>query len=170
MPTIVHGPAWTTVTGTWLPSAPKIWVMPTLRPMSASFRAIRILGGGLRPPSEPPPRDCAGKAGARTRPSQLDLHIDTSREIEFHERVDGLRRGIHDVEQTLVGAHLELLTRGLVDVRRAQHRPAIDDGRQQHRARDASARAPYGLDDLLDRPIQEMMIVGLQPDANLLIG
>src|SRR2546425_7153846 len=40
MPTIVQGPASMTVTGTWLPSSPKTWVMPILRPMSPSFFAI----------------------------------------------------------------------------------------------------------------------------------
>src|SRR5438445_12614188 len=29
-----------TVTGRWLPSSPKTWVMPTFRPMSPSLRAI----------------------------------------------------------------------------------------------------------------------------------
>jgi hypothetical protein len=40
MPTTVQGPAWITVTGTWLPSSPNTWVMPTLRPINPSFFAI----------------------------------------------------------------------------------------------------------------------------------
>jgi hypothetical protein len=69
-----------------------------------------------------------------------------------------------------VGAHLELLARRLVDVWRAQDRPPIDDRRQQHGACDARAGAAHGLDDLLDRPIEEVMVVRLQADADLLIG
>src|SRR2546428_7993218 len=95
MPTIVQGPAWTTVTGTWLPSSPKIWVIPTLRPSSASFLAIV------------------------SRSLELDLDVHAGGEVELHQRVHGLWRGIDDVEQPLVRAHLELLARGLVDVRRA---------------------------------------------------
>ena len=40
---------------------------------------------------------------------QLDLHVNTRCQIEFHQSIDGLWRGIQDVEQTLVGADLELL-------------------------------------------------------------
>jgi hypothetical protein len=36
----VFGAADTTVTGIWLPSSPKICVMPTLRPINASFLAM----------------------------------------------------------------------------------------------------------------------------------
>src|SRR5437870_11534886 len=39
-----------TVTGTWLPSSPKTWVIPILRPMSPSLRAISLFGGGLDGP------------------------------------------------------------------------------------------------------------------------
>src|SRR2546428_5363933 len=147
MPTIVQGPAWTTVTGTWLPSSPKICVIPTLRPSSASFLAIGSLES-----------------------LELDLDVDARGEVELHQRIDGLGRRVDDVEEALVRAHLELLARGLVDVRRAEHRPAVDDRREQHGARHARAGAPHGLDDLLDRPIEEAMIVRLEPDADLLIG
>src|SRR5689334_7041439 len=111
--------------------------MPTLRPMSASFRAISI----------PCPRatssDERHEARARSRPErtqlyvrfgdegerrgaksvglalELDFYVDAGGQVELHQRVDGLRRGIHDVEQPLVRAHLELLARRLIDVRRA---------------------------------------------------
>src|SRR3989442_13878150 len=36
-----------TVTGTCLRSSPKTWVIPILRPMSPSLRAISLFGGGL---------------------------------------------------------------------------------------------------------------------------
>src|SRR5438128_5418947 len=104
------------------------------------------------------------------RTSQLDLDVDAGGQVELHQRVHGLRRGIDNVEQSLVGAHLELLARGLVDVWAPQHGPAVDDRRQQHRPRDAGARPAYRLHDLLDRPIKQLMIVGLQADADFLIG
>src|SRR5205823_565289 len=72
--------------------------------------------------------------------------------------------------QPLVGAHLELLARGLVHVRAPQHGPAVDDRRQQHRARDACAGPPHGLDDLLDRPIEQLVVIRLEADPDLLIG
>src|SRR5262245_61171123 len=145
MPTTVQGPAWITVTGTWVPSSAKIWVIPILRPISPSFFAmIRVL--------------------------ELDLDVDAGGQIQLHERVDGLGRGIDDVQETLVGAHLELLPGGLVHVRAAQDRPAIDDGGQEHGPGHAGARPPDRLHDLLHRAIEQVVIVGLEADANLLIG
>src|SRR5213594_4391307 len=214
-----------TVTGTWLPSSPKTWVIPILRPMSPSLRAISLFGGGLDGPdllhhwgrrrqsrrSKAWPQDDqhgpdTSRRGAaspngehreargRSRPertrlyvrigddrerseatpvglaSELDLDVDAGGQVELHQRVHGLRRGIDNVEESLVGAHLELLARGLVDVWAPQHGPAVDDRRQQHRPRDAGARPAYRLHDLLDRPIKQLMIVGLQADADFLIG
>src|SRR5438309_942911 len=49
---------------------------------------------------------------------KLDFDVDTGRQIELHQRVHGLRCRIDNVEKTLVGAHLELLSALLVDVRR----------------------------------------------------
>src|SRR2546425_436030 len=214
-----------TVTGTWLPSSPKTWVIPILRPMSPSLRAISLFGGGLdgldlphhrgrrghsrrskaRPQDDQHGPDTSRRGGAspngehreargRSRPertrlyvrigddrerseaksigvaSELDLDVDAGGQVELHQRVHGLRRGIDNVEESLVGAHLELLARGLVDVGAPQHGPAVDDRRQQHRPRDAGARPAYRLHDLLDRPIKQLMIVGLQADADFLIG
>src|SRR5438128_5574126 len=214
-----------TVTGTWLPSSPKTWVIPILRPMSPSLRAISLFGGGLdgpdllrhwgrrrqsrrskaRPQDDQHGPDTSRRGAAspngehreargRSRPerarlyvrigddrerseaksigvaSELDLDVDAGGQVELHQRVHGLRRGIDNVEESLVGAHLELLARGLVDVGAPQHGPAVDDRRQQHRPRDAGARPAYRLHDLLDRPIKQLMIVGLQADADFLIG
>ena len=52
------------------------------------------------------------------RTSELNLDIDTGCEIEFHQRVDRLRRRVDDIEHALVSTNLELLSRLLVDVRR----------------------------------------------------
>src|SRR2546428_3667644 len=195
-----------TVTGTWLPSSPKTWVIPILRPMSPSLRAMTRLAlsrddqngadprrrgsAGRHATSSDELHEARGRSGPeRTRlyvrsrdnrvrsaaksigvASELDLDVDAGGQVELHQRVHGLRRGIDNVEESLVGAHLELLARGLVDVWAPQHGPAIDDRRQQHWSRDAGARPAHGLHDLLDRPIKQLMIVGLQADADFLIG
>jgi hypothetical protein len=44
------------------------------------------------------------------RSLQLDLDIYPRREVELAESVDRLLRGLEDVEQALMGSHLELLT------------------------------------------------------------
>src|SRR6185503_20573525 len=69
-------------------------------------------------------------SGARRRLSQLNLHVDAGRQVELHQRVDGLRRRLHDIEQPLVGPDLELLARLLVDVRRAVDGELLDARRQ----------------------------------------
>src|SRR5215813_9729357 len=129
MPTTVHGPASTTVTGMRLPSSPKTWVMPRLRPISPSFIAMAAVSF---------PVVCL----------ELDFYVDTRRKIQLHQSVDGLGSGIEDIEESLVGPHLELLARGLVHVRRAQHR----------------------LHDLLHGPVEEIVVVRLEPDTDLLVG
>ena len=47
----------------------------------------------------------------------LDLDVDARGEVEALERLDRLARGLDDVEEALVDAHLEVLARVLVDVR-----------------------------------------------------
>ena len=47
----------------------------------------------------------------------LDLDVDTGREIQLGESVDRCGAGVEDVDQALVGLELELLARLLVDVR-----------------------------------------------------
>src|SRR5690554_4411853 len=82
-----HGPAWTTVTGTTLLSS-QTWVMPSLVPrMPFTCRSI----------------------STSPSPSQLDLDIDPGRQVEAHQRVDGLGGRVDDVDQPLVGTHLEVL-------------------------------------------------------------
>src|ERR1700734_2622239 len=89
-----HGPAWTTVTGTICPASLKTWVIPSLVPR---IPLICLL--------------------ISVRSSELDLDVDASGEVEPHQRVHCLRRGVKDVDQSLVRAHLEVLTRVLVLVR-----------------------------------------------------
>ncbi len=60
----------------------------------------------VRRREEPAGNAADGPSSAR---SQLDLNVYAAGELELHQRVHGLRRGVEDVEQPLVRAHLELL-------------------------------------------------------------
>ncbi len=48
-------------------------------------------------------------------PERLNLHIHACRQIELHQRVHRLLRGLENIEQALVGADLELSTISPVD-------------------------------------------------------
>ena len=61
----------------------------------------------------------------------VDGDIDAGREIEFLEFVDGLGRGLQDVDEPLVRAGFELLHGLLVDVRGAVDRKLHDVGGQR---------------------------------------
>src|SRR6478609_1062167 len=98
----------------------------------------------------------------------LDLDVDASREVEALEALDRLARGLDDVEETLVDAHLEVLARVLVDVRRADHAEAADLGGQRYRSPHLRLRAHDRLDDLLRRLVDDLVVVSLEPDPDLL--
>src|SRR5688500_9886875 len=114
-------------------------------------------------------REQAPAVSLYQRPSgQLDLHVDAGGEIELHQRVDRLRRRLHDVEQPFVGADLELLARLLVDVRRAVHGKLLDTRRQRNGAANERARAPGGVRDVAGRLVEHPMIERLQANADIL--
>src|SRR3954467_8123876 len=104
----------------------------------------------------------------RVRSLQLDLDVDASRQVEPHERVDRLRGRVDDVDQTLVRAHLEVLARVLVLVRRADDAETVDLRGQRHRARDLRPGTGHRLHDLASRGVDDLMVIGLEPDADLL--
>src|SRR5688572_30383742 len=99
-----------------------------------------------------------GSAGLR----QLDFDVHARGEIELHQRVDRLGVGLHDVEQPLVRAHLELLPRLLVDVRAAVHGELLDARRQRNGASDQRASAAGGIRDLAGGLVEHAVIEGLQ--------
>src|SRR5271165_1958113 len=136
------GPALTTVTGTTLLFSSNTCVMPSLVPRMP-FLAIAL-------------------------DLLLDVDVDTGRQIDAHEGVNGLRRRIEDVDQPLMRAHFEVLPRVLVLVRGADDAVHIFLGRQRHRPYDARTGADDGLDDLARRGVNSLMVVGLKPDADLL--
>src|SRR5688500_5802126 len=99
--------------------------------------------------------------------SGLDLDVDTGRQVELHQRVERLLVRLEDVEQPLVRADLELLARLLVDERPTENRVLVDLGRQRDRTRDRRTGAPRGVGDLARRLIEQLVVVGLEPDADL---
>src|SRR5262252_4493435 len=135
-------------------------VTGTCSPASVNTRVIPIFCAIT------PERMSPSSSGANRL--ELDLDVDAGRKVELHQGVDGLRRRIDDVEQTLVRAHLELLAALLVDVRRAVHRELLDLGRQRNRATDLSAGALGRVDDLAGRRIEDAVIERLEPDPDIL--
>src|SRR5437879_6503012 len=99
--------------------------------------------------------------------AQLDLASGAGGEVELHQRIHRLRRRIDDIEHALVRAHLELLTRLLVDVRRTIDREPLDPRRQRDRATHLRARPLGGADDLAGRRVEHAMIEGFEPDADV---
>src|SRR5947209_8639740 len=130
-----------TVTGVTTPvSVSKICVMPSLRP-TMPFTSLL----------------------------ELDLDVDTRGEIEAHQGVHGLRRRAVDVDQPLVRAHLEMLPRVLVLERASDHAVDVLLGRQGHRAGDRRAGSLRRLDDVASRLVDLVVVVALEPDADLLL-
>src|SRR5687767_13394961 len=114
------------------------------------------------------PLAARSKVAVIAESSELDLDVDTGRQIEAHQRVDGLRRGVDDVDETLVRAHLEVLARVLVLVGRADDAEHVLLGRQRHGAGDLGTRAGDGVHDLARRGVDHLVVIGLEPDADLL--
>src|SRR5690606_29568719 len=75
-----------------------------------------------------------------------------------------------DVDQPLVGPHLELLTRVLILVNRPQDGNHRSLRRQRNRPRYAGTRPLSSIDDLLRRLVQDAVVVRFEPDANFLLG
>src|SRR5262249_13564429 len=111
---------------------------PTLAPLMflistfMSFPQSRIRSGAGAPvrSAAASPLRVGPSSGRRLRSSGtasgLDFHVDAGREVELHQRVEGLLRRLEDVEEPLVRADLELLARLLVHVRRTQHAVLVD--------------------------------------------
>src|SRR6266481_7559347 len=96
----------------------------------------------------------------------FDLNVHARRQIELHQRVHRVRSGLENINQALVGAHLKLLARFLVHVRRPQYRPAVDNCRQRNRAGNIGAGALRCVDNLFRRLIENAVIVSLQTNPN----
>src|SRR6476620_7942809 len=128
-----------TLTATMVPSSANTWVMPTLRPInpiliapdpSAAPEQGRRAQGARQHAHERTVRcvsECAERAARRSAAwsggaSHLDLDVDTGGQRKPPKGIDRLCGRVEDVDQSLVGADLELLARVLVDERGAQDR------------------------------------------------
>src|SRR6185503_13106645 len=98
----------------------------------------------------------------------LDVDVDAGRQVDAHQGVDRLRRRVEDVDETLVGPHLEVLATVLVLVRRADDAVHVLLRRQRHRPDDAGAGTRHRLDDLARAGVNGLVVIGLEPDADLL--
>src|SRR3954451_5785671 len=116
-----QGPASITVTGTARPRSSKICVIPTFLPRIDFTMSLRSRRSGVRAfrRSGKVPQRLNAWTPERLTSSELDLDIDAARQVQTHQRVDRLRAGVEDIDQTLVRPHLEMLHRLLVDVRAA---------------------------------------------------
>src|SRR4051812_21737482 len=103
-------------------------------------------------------------------PLKLDFDVDAGREVQTHERVDRLRRGRVDVDEPLVRAHLEVLTRVLVLERAADNAVHVLLGGQRHRPSDGRPGALRRLDDVARGLVDLLVVVALEPDANLVLS
>src|SRR5262249_7873172 len=124
-----------TVTGTCSPASVKTRVIPSFCAITPERMAMVLV-----------------------RALELDLDIDARGKVELHQRIDRLRGRIDDIEQALVGAHLELLAAFLVDVRGAVDRELLDLGRQRYRPAHLRARPLRRVHDLARRRIEDAMV------------
>src|SRR5258708_27921823 len=97
---------------------------------------------------------------------RLNLYIHARRQVELHQRIDGLLRRLQNIQQPLVGADFKLLPRLFIHVRRPQHAVLVLHRGQRNRSRDLRASAFGRLHDLARRLIQNAVVVGFQPNAN----
>ena len=110
----------------------------------------------------PPNYSCRGL-------SHLDLYLNTRGELELHQSVDGLRSRRVDVDDALEGAELELLTSLLVNEGRAVYSENLLLCGQGYRTANHSVSASYGLNDLLCRLINQVVVERLKLNSNFLI-
>src|SRR6185369_1637610 len=103
------------------PSSAKMRVMPTLRPTRPRLMVILLIAGCDWPV------DVKQQMGNRRRPPpkgadyirepvllQLDLDVDTCRQIQFHQCINSLVSRINNIHQTQMGTNLQLITGSLV--------------------------------------------------------
>src|SRR4029078_7413893 len=98
----------------------------------------------------------------------LDVDVDAGRQIDAHECVNGLRRRVEDVDKPLVRTHLEVLPRVFVLMRGPDDAIHVLLGRQRHWTHHTGAGTRARLNDLARRGVNRLVVVGLEPDADLL--
>jgi len=97
---------------------------------------------------------------------QLHLNFDACGELQGHKGLDRLLGRVHDVDETLVGAALELLAAVLIFVDSAEDGDDFLLGGKRDGAGDLGVRALCGLDDLFRRGVDELMVIRLETNAD----
>src|ERR687895_412844 len=120
-----------TVTPTSVPSSRKACVIPLLRPYTAV--AITL--------------------------SRLYLYVHAGRQVEPLQRVDRARRGLLDVDETLVRVQLEVLAGVFVPVGTPDHRVATALGRQRDGAEHEGPRPLRRLDYRAGGLVYDLVVV-----------
>ena len=98
-----------------------------------------------------------------SRSLQLDFDVDAGRQVELHQRVDRLRRGIDDVEKTLVSPDFELFAALLVYMRGPVDGETLDACGQRNGTAYLCACAFCRVDDFPRRIVEDAVIEGLEP-------
>src|SRR5690606_9999566 len=107
-------------------------------------------------------------AARRWRRSELDLDVDVRRKVETHERIDGLRGRVNDVDEPLVGAFFEVLAAVLVLVRGTDHGSHVLLGGERPGADHRRASTSDRIHDLARRAVDDLVVIRLKSDADLL--
>src|SRR6202011_6166486 len=92
----------------------------------------------------------------------LDFHVYARRKIKFHERIHRIRGRLENIDQTLVRAHFELLTRFLVHMRPTQPRPTIDSSLQRDWPCHICSGTLRGVHNFLGGLVENSVIVRLE--------
>src|SRR4051794_19539602 len=135
-----HGPASTIVDAVTTPFSSNMRVMPSFRPSNAWIICLK-----------------------------LDLDVYARGHVEAHQRVNGLGGGLQDVDEPLVGAHLELLPRVLINEGAADNRETFDPRRQRDGAGHNRPRPLCRFDDLLRRLIENFVVERFESDPDALL-
>mmetsp|Transcript_32619 Transcript_32619/g.103953 ORF Transcript_32619/g.103953 Transcript_32619/m.103953 type:complete len:241 (-) Transcript_32619:19-741(-) len=118
----------------------------------------------------PPSPHAISSPNCKCISSQLHLDVHPSRQVELHERVNGLGRGVLQVNEALVGLDLEVLAGVLVHVGGTEHAVDAALSREGHGARHIGTSGRSGIKDLCGSCLYEASAVGLELDADLLLG
>jgi len=103
------------------------------------------------------------KHAHRKRPElRFDLNFYTTGQIEFAQGIHRAAGRRVNVQQTLVGGQLKLLTAFLVHVRRTQYSKDLATSRQRNRSCYHGTGATHRFNDLIGRFIYQIVIVRLQ--------
>ena len=96
----------------------------------------------------------------------LDLDVYARRQAQLVERLDRLGGRLHDVDQPLVGADLELLAGLFIDVGARQYRVTLDASWQGNRTMHDGPSTLRRIDDFHRALIQDGVIVRLHADPD----